>query len=296
MEKKRLSYVKIFFDFADAIEPLGDAERGRLFSAMLEYGRTGRAPQLTGNERFVFPVAKSQMDRDAAAYEDVCEKRRAAGALGGRGKKKAAGKKSAAAATGGPRESICKEEDEEDEENEEDEDEGEGEGEEVVKEKEFSLLTTMTGTHAHPRAGNQRVPAERRRGEPVHIGGCEDEGPGHNGGYEDEGRSHNGGYEDGFADGGRGRNGLKEGGGAPPTAAEVAAFFRDEECIEDSLKQARAFVAYNESRGWDCLPGWQYMARRWVINMRDDAFTRSVEDWRRCGGGLSESGETDLFL
>ena len=88
---------------------------------------------------------------------------------------------------------------------------------------------------------------------------------------------------------------MKEG-GIPPTAAEVAAFFRDEECIEDPLKQARAFVAYNESRGWDCLPGWQYMARRWVINMRDDAFTRSVEDWRRCGGGLSESPETDLFL
>ena len=59
-----LVFLKIFVDYLDAIEPLGDAERGRLFTALLEYGRTGVAPQLGGNERFLFPMMKAQIDRD----------------------------------------------------------------------------------------------------------------------------------------------------------------------------------------------------------------------------------------
>lgn len=64
-----LTYLKVFVDYLDAIEPLGDAERGRLFTALLEYGRTGVAPQLGGNERFLFPMMKAQIDRDKATME-----------------------------------------------------------------------------------------------------------------------------------------------------------------------------------------------------------------------------------
>ena len=64
-----LTYIKVFVDYLDAIEPLGDAERGRLFTALLEYGRTGVAPQLGGNERFLFPVMRAQIDRDKASLE-----------------------------------------------------------------------------------------------------------------------------------------------------------------------------------------------------------------------------------
>ncbi|MCD7852972.1 MAG: HNH endonuclease [Oscillospiraceae bacterium] len=59
-----LTYIKLFVDYLDAIEPLGDAERGRLFTALLEYARTGTVPQLCGNERFIFPMMRAQIDRD----------------------------------------------------------------------------------------------------------------------------------------------------------------------------------------------------------------------------------------
>jgi len=72
-------YIKIFVDYLDAIEPLGDAERGRLFTALLEYARSGEVPQLGGNERFLFPMMKAQLDRDAATSADLSEKRAAAG-------------------------------------------------------------------------------------------------------------------------------------------------------------------------------------------------------------------------
>lgn len=64
-----LTYIKVFVDYLDAIELLGDAERGRLFTALLEYGRTGVAPQLGGNERFLFPMMRAQIDRDKASLE-----------------------------------------------------------------------------------------------------------------------------------------------------------------------------------------------------------------------------------
>lgn len=79
-------YVKLFVDYLDAIEPLGDAERGRLFTALLEYARTGEVPQLGGNERFIFPMMKAQLDRDAASTMELSEKRAAAGSLGGKQK------------------------------------------------------------------------------------------------------------------------------------------------------------------------------------------------------------------
>ena len=68
-----IAYIKIFVDYLDAIEPLGDAERGRLFTSLLTYARTGEAPQLGGNERFIFPMMRAQIDRDVAAMADISE-------------------------------------------------------------------------------------------------------------------------------------------------------------------------------------------------------------------------------
>ncbi len=79
-----MTYLKLFLDYLDAIEPLGDAERGRLFTALLQYARTGEAPQLSGNERFVFPMIRAQIDRDSAEYAQFVDKQRANGAKGGR--------------------------------------------------------------------------------------------------------------------------------------------------------------------------------------------------------------------
>ena len=91
-----VTYIKVFVDYLDAIEPLGDAERGRLFTALLEYARTGEAPQLGGNERFIFPMMRAQIDRDIAAMDEKSEKRSECGKLGGRPKKQTEAKKAKA--------------------------------------------------------------------------------------------------------------------------------------------------------------------------------------------------------
>ncbi len=61
-------------DDLDALEPLGDAERGRLLTSLLQYSRTGAAEELRGNERFLFPMFRARIDRDFQAYEEKCTK------------------------------------------------------------------------------------------------------------------------------------------------------------------------------------------------------------------------------
>ena len=63
-----------YHSYLKAIEPLNDAERGRLFTACLEYSMTGVAPELKGNERFVFPSMAAQIDRDKEKYTARCRK------------------------------------------------------------------------------------------------------------------------------------------------------------------------------------------------------------------------------
>jgi hypothetical protein len=57
-------YFNAYHSYLEAIEPLNDAERGRLFTVCLFYSMTDEAPELRGNERFVFAGMKSQIDRD----------------------------------------------------------------------------------------------------------------------------------------------------------------------------------------------------------------------------------------
>lgn len=63
-----------YHSYLKTIEPLNDAERGRLFTACLEYSMTGEAPELKGNERFVFPSMAAQIDRDKEKYTARCRK------------------------------------------------------------------------------------------------------------------------------------------------------------------------------------------------------------------------------
>ena len=77
-----MKYLKVFTDFAEIIDPLQDAEVGRLFKSMLSYAESGTAPDLRGNERFVWNTAKQIIDREAA----YCEKQAENGRKGGRPK------------------------------------------------------------------------------------------------------------------------------------------------------------------------------------------------------------------
>ena len=78
-----MRYLKVFTDFAEVIEPLSDAERGRLFMSMLQYASTGEAGTLSGAERFVWPIAKQNIDRTRVE----AERNAACGSKGGRPKK-----------------------------------------------------------------------------------------------------------------------------------------------------------------------------------------------------------------
>lgn len=71
-----LEYVAAYYSYLDLMEELSDAECGRLFKACLTYGKTGAMPELRGNERFVWPGIRSQIDRDVEKYKMRCEQNR----------------------------------------------------------------------------------------------------------------------------------------------------------------------------------------------------------------------------
>ena len=58
-----MKYLKVWTDFEDVLERLKEDEAGRLFLAMLHYASTGEEPdELPGNEWYVWPVAKRDID------------------------------------------------------------------------------------------------------------------------------------------------------------------------------------------------------------------------------------------
>lgn len=95
-----IPYVKLFPDSLDLLELLGDAERGRLFTAVLIYAQTGEVGHLSGNERFIFPAFKGQIDRDVRNLRELSAAKSAAKAESGR--------KGAAARWGGADTSAAK--------------------------------------------------------------------------------------------------------------------------------------------------------------------------------------------
>ena len=68
-EVQEMKYLKVFTDFLDVVEPLGDSAAGRLFKAMLRYALDGTAPVLRGKEGVAWTVARQHMDREAEVYE-----------------------------------------------------------------------------------------------------------------------------------------------------------------------------------------------------------------------------------
>ena len=80
-----MKYLKIWTNFLDLMQTLEYDEIGRLFEMMLVYAECGREPEMIdGNERFLWPVAKQQIDLTAERNEIL----RANGMKGGRPKTK----------------------------------------------------------------------------------------------------------------------------------------------------------------------------------------------------------------
>lgn len=77
-----LKYVKIFIDSLDELESLTNEEAGSLLTNLLQYGKfkqTGGEffePNFVGNESYVFPTFRKQIEREFASYEEMCNKNR----------------------------------------------------------------------------------------------------------------------------------------------------------------------------------------------------------------------------
>lgn len=65
-----LSYLQIFSDKVELLEPFDDAERGRLLTAMLAYALQDAEIPLTGNERYIWPVFRQMIDQSKAALHN----------------------------------------------------------------------------------------------------------------------------------------------------------------------------------------------------------------------------------
>lgn len=69
----------VYHDWIPAFEALSPAELGRLTMCALKYSAHGEEPELSGSERYTWPLIKSQIDRDKARYDEITQKRSAAG-------------------------------------------------------------------------------------------------------------------------------------------------------------------------------------------------------------------------
>lgn len=84
MEKKN-SFV-LYTDYRRQFDLLTDAELGQLIRAVMDYVETGQPPDLPAGPQMAFAFISAQIDRDMKKYQEVVEKRRAAGSAGGRQK------------------------------------------------------------------------------------------------------------------------------------------------------------------------------------------------------------------
>ena len=74
-------YVPIFFDWTEVTEELNAQEKGRLIDAIVLYAQGGDwQEQIKGNERYLFPAFKRQIDR----ANDISETKAANGSKGGK--------------------------------------------------------------------------------------------------------------------------------------------------------------------------------------------------------------------
>ena len=79
-------YIPLWDRYRELFEPLQVDEIGRLVLAMQDY-KDGKPVDITGNERFVWPSIRRDIDSAKAAYEETCKRQSENGSKGGRPKK-----------------------------------------------------------------------------------------------------------------------------------------------------------------------------------------------------------------
>lgn len=66
-------YFCAYHSYRAWMEMLSDAEKGRLFDALLLYSETGEQLSLSGKEAATFPAMKWNIDRDSKSYDETAE-------------------------------------------------------------------------------------------------------------------------------------------------------------------------------------------------------------------------------
>lgn len=82
-----MKYLKIFTDFSEALEMIGDVEAGRLFKAAMKYAKLGEAPELRGNEKYLWVQLRQSIDRSRETYARKADAARKVGAGNAKGKR-----------------------------------------------------------------------------------------------------------------------------------------------------------------------------------------------------------------
>ena len=73
---KKKPGVMVYFELRGMLKLLSDAEKGKLFEAILEYGETGCVGELTDTLRVAWPLIQMRLDLDNTRYEFVTFKRK----------------------------------------------------------------------------------------------------------------------------------------------------------------------------------------------------------------------------
>ena len=69
-----LQSINLYFSYEAGFEMLSDAEVGRLILCAIRYARDGAIPELRGNERFIWPMMREQIERDKERYAERCKR------------------------------------------------------------------------------------------------------------------------------------------------------------------------------------------------------------------------------
>lgn len=77
----------IYFDWREQFELLPPEDRGKLLMALLDYGESGKMPDLHDSVGMAFSFMRAQMDRDATKYAERCAINAENGSKGGRPRK-----------------------------------------------------------------------------------------------------------------------------------------------------------------------------------------------------------------
>lgn len=75
------------YEWREHFEDLSDKQLGMLFRAMLDYEIDSKTPEFTDSGlKVAFKIVKLSLDENRGKYQEICDKRRQSGALGGRQK------------------------------------------------------------------------------------------------------------------------------------------------------------------------------------------------------------------